>query len=115
MLETILQTAAARKAMGLVGNRLIGSWKKRQGARESLELSKRRILSVRITNCYFPELTRLREIFVQHGLAERNDDNRTFFETWLSHPAVEMGWAPSGGWTIARIEALRSDLEKIRP
>jgi hypothetical protein len=79
MLDTILETVAARKAMDLVGDRLIGSWKKRREAREALELSKRRILSVRIANCYFPELTRLREIFVQHGLAERNDHNRRFF------------------------------------
>ncbi len=80
-----------------------------------LELSKRRILSVRITNSYYPELSRLREVFVLHGLAERSEANRHFFETWLSHPAVEMGWAPCGGWTPKKIEALRADLETIRP
>lgn len=118
MLDTIIETAVAKKAMDLAmdlfGDKLTGDRKKRREAREALELIKTRILSVRIANNYYPELSRLREIFIRYGLTDRSDDNRQFFETWLSHPAVEMGWAPSGGWTVPRIEALYTDLAKIR-
>jgi hypothetical protein len=114
MLDAILESAAAKKAMDIFGDKVLGKWKRRREAHEALELSRNRILSVRIANNYYPELTRLREIFIRHGLSNSNDDNCRFFETWLSHPAVEMGWAPSGGWTAAKIEALRVDLAKIR-
>jgi hypothetical protein len=82
--------------------------------RALIELHKRRILSTRVANNYYPELSRLRETFLQYGLADRNAANRKFFEKWLTDPVVEMRWAPAGGWTIARITELYADIESLK-
>ena len=79
-----------------------------------LDLHKRRIRETRIANNYYPELHRLRETFIQHGLAEKSTENREFFDKWLADPVVEMGWAPAGGWTLERISALHADIEKVQ-
>ena len=79
-----------------------------------LDLHKRRIRETRIANNYYAELHRLRETFIQHGLAEKSNGNREFFDKWLADPVVEMGWTPAGGWTLERISALHADIEKVQ-
>jgi hypothetical protein len=88
--------------------------KESKEVRALLDLHKRRIRETRIANNYYPELHRLRETFIQHGLSERSLENREFFDKWLTDPVVEMGWAPAGGWTLERITALHEDIEKLR-
>jgi hypothetical protein len=113
MLETILGSSAAKKAIECVGDVLASKWKDRKEARNLLDLHKRRIIAVRVTNNIYRELRALRDAFLEHGLANRNEANRKFFDKWLSDPVVEMGWTPSGGWTQKRIAALHADLETL--
>jgi len=100
----------------LVTNAIGKTTPKRKGKEVSalLDLHKRRIKETRMANNYYPELHRLRETFIQHGLAERSTENREFFDKWLADPVVEMGWAPAGGWTLERISALHADIEKVK-
>ena len=86
----------------------------RNEVRALIELHKRRILATRIANNYYPELNRLRNTFLQYGLVEKNVSGRKFFEKWLTDPVVEMGWSPAGGWTLARINDLHADVERLK-
>ena len=82
--------------------------------RALLEQHKRRILETRISNARWAELRRLRDVFLQYGLADKFQANRRFFDQWLTSAVVEMGWTPSGGWPLAQISDLRAHLEKVR-
>jgi hypothetical protein len=113
MLETILGSSVAKKFIEFLGQMLASKWKDRKQSRDLLDLHKRRIMAARVTNSIYRELHGFRDAFLQHGLADRNDANRKFFDKWLSDPVVELGWTPSGGWTRRRISALHADLEAL--
>jgi hypothetical protein len=113
MLETILGSSVAKKAIDFVGDALASKWKDRKQARDLLAQHKRRIMASRVTNNLYRELRALRDAFLQHGLADRNEASRKFFDKWLSDPVVELGWTPSGGWSQKRIAALHADLEAL--
>ena len=100
---------AAEKLFGEV----ISAWKQHKKVRAALGEAKRRILATRISNNLWTELRRLRDIFLRYGLADKNAANRQFFDKWLTHFVVEMGYAPSGGWTGDKVEALHRDLESV--
>lgn len=108
MWDSLLTTAVSK-----IGGEFLSKWNECKQVRALLELHKRRIRETRIANHYYAELRRIRETFLQHGLAEKNATNRQFFDKWLSDPVVEMGWTPAGGWTVERISALRADIEKL--
>jgi hypothetical protein len=109
VLETILGSS-----VGKLGAELLSKWKERKEAQALLALHKRRILETRISNNRYAELRRLRDLFLQNDLANKNKENRAFFDKWLADPVVEMGWTPSGGWTLERISDLHADLEGVR-
>lgn len=113
MLETILSSSVAKKSIEFVGDMLASKWRERKQARNLLDLRKRRIIAARVTNNIYRELRALRDAFLQHGLADRNEANREFFDKWLSDPVVELGWTASGGWTQKRISGLHADLERL--
>jgi len=82
--------------------------------RALLDVHKRRIRETRISNNLCPELRHLRDAFLQYGLTDRSEANRKFFDKWLTHPAVEMGWTPAGGWSSERISDLYADLDGVQ-
>src|SRR5271155_527096 len=100
--------------MGKLGGELLSKWKERKQVRAHLELQKRRIREVRISNNRYAELRQLWEIFLQHDLASKSKENRVFFDKWLADPVVEMGWTPTGGWNLERITDLHSNLESVQ-
>jgi hypothetical protein len=108
MLETLLSSTIAR-----LGGELVSKWKERKHVRALLDLHKRRIQETRISNNRYAELRRLRDAFLQFGLADKSAANQKFFDKWLADPVVEMGWTPSGGWTLKRISELHVDIEKV--
>jgi hypothetical protein len=78
-----------------------------------LNLHKRTIKETRIANNLYPELRRLRDSFLRHGLADKSKVNRNFFDAWLADPIVEMGLTPAGGWTRKKISELHADLDTV--
>jgi hypothetical protein len=82
--------------------------------RAILDLHKRTIRETRIGNNLYRELGRLRDTFLQYGLADKSEANRKFFDKWLADLVVEMGRTPGGGWTSQRVSHLRADLEALR-
>jgi hypothetical protein len=108
VLETILGSS-----IGKLGGELWSKWKERKQVQALLDLQKRRIREVRISNNRYAELRQLRELFLLHDLASKSKENRAFFDKWLADPVVEMGWTPSGGWNLERITDLHSDLESV--
>jgi hypothetical protein len=92
---------------GLEGPKIVGE------VNALIDLYKRRIKETRVANNYYAELRRIRETFLQHGLADKSVENRQFFEKWSADPVVEMGWTPAGGWSLERIAALQADVEKL--
>jgi hypothetical protein len=109
MLETWLGSQVAKVLSDAVARK----WKKHGEVHDKVELHKRRILSSRIANNLYRELYGLRETFLEHNLADKHEANRTFFETWLTEPVVELGLTPAGGWTEQRIAALHRDLHGV--
>jgi hypothetical protein len=103
----------ASQAAKIVADTIAGKWKKNHEVHQKLNFYKRRILSTRIANNFYRELSALREIFLEHALADKYDVNLRFFEKWLSDPVVEMGWTPAGGWTKERIAELFRDLQGV--
>ena len=109
MLEALFSSSIAK-----IGGELLSKWKDHNQVRALLDQQKRRILETRISNVRWAELRRLRDAFLQYGLAEKSQANRKFFDQWLTNPVVEMSWTPSGGWTLAQISELHADLEKVQ-
>jgi hypothetical protein len=109
MIETLLGSEPAKLLIDAVG----GKWRRHRELQDKVELHKRRILASRVTNNLYRELYGLRQVFVEHDLADKHHANRRFFDNWLADPVVEMGWTPAGGWTQQRIGALHKDLEGV--
>lgn len=109
MLETLLGSS-----IGKLGGELLSKWKERKQVYALLDLHKRRIRETQIANNRYAELRRLRDLFLQYDLADRNTGNRAFFDKWLADPVVEMGWTPSGGWNLSRIAKLHADLDSVQ-
>lgn len=86
----------------------------RNEIRVLVEQHKRTIRETHLASNYFPELTRFRKTFLRYDLADKNAKNRAFFDKWLTHPVVEAGWSPAGGWTLERISELHADVENVK-
>jgi hypothetical protein len=109
MLEAILSSSLAK-----VGGELLSKLKDRKQSRALFDQQKRRILETRMSHIRWGELRKLRDIFLQHGVADKSDTNREFFDKWLTHPVIEMGLTPTGGWTVEQIRELHTDLERVQ-
>jgi hypothetical protein len=108
MLEALLSSVASK-----IGGEALSKWKERKQLTALLDQHKLAILAVRMAPNRWAELSRLRDFFLKHGLAKRNAANKEFFDKWLTDPVVEMGYTPGGGWTLEKIAALNSDVEKL--
>ena len=112
-LGTLLSSAGsevAKRSRGWLTDRV----KEHTTTARDLEHHKLRITSATVTTTRYAELHAFRELFLRHRLAEKSDANKEFFQKWLCDPVVELGWTPSGGWTVAKIDTLHSDLEKVK-
>ncbi|HTU33885.1 MAG TPA: hypothetical protein VMF66_08795 [Candidatus Acidoferrum sp.] len=112
-LGTLLASAGselAKKSVGWASDK----FKEFTETARGLEQHKRRIKSARVTSTIYAELHAFRNFFLEHGLAEKNQENQRFFHKWLSDPVIERGWTPSGGWTAARVADLHQHLEKVK-
>ena len=97
---------------------LSGLLQKRRSRRErssKFEELKRNVLYLSIVNNLPVELHKLREFFIQNGLAEKKGFNE-FFDRWLSQTFVEDGRAVlvPGHFSNERIAELHQELAALR-